>query len=45
MRKAILFICLVALSIAVKAQFAVNYYYDGNTIGISTNPEKGGTIR
>jgi hypothetical protein len=41
MRKTILFICLVALSFAGKSQFAVNYYYDGNTIGISTNPEKG----
>jgi len=41
MRKTILFIFLIALSFAGKAQFAVNYYYDGNTIGISTNPEKG----
>ena len=41
MKKAILFIFLIALSFAGKAQFAVNYYYDGNTIGISTNPEKG----
>lgn len=41
MKKLILFIFLIALSFAGKAQFAVNYYYDGNTIGISTNPEKG----
>lgn len=41
MKRAILFIFLIALSFAGKAQFAVNYYYDGNTIGISTNPEKG----
>jgi hypothetical protein len=41
MKKIILFIFLIALSFAGKSQFAVNYYYDGNTIGISTNPEKG----
>jgi hypothetical protein len=41
MKKSILFIFLIALSFAGKAQFAVNYYYDGNTIGLSTNPEKG----
>ncbi|MBA4410155.1 MAG: hypothetical protein Q8S54_06755 [Bacteroidota bacterium] len=41
MKKSILFIFLIALSFAGNAQFAVNYYYDGNTIGISTNPEKG----
>ena len=41
MKKSILFIFLLSLSFAGKAQFAVNYYYDGNTIGISTNPEKG----
>ncbi|HAQ19874.1 MAG TPA: hypothetical protein DCR40_11670 [Prolixibacteraceae bacterium] len=40
MKKSILFIFLIALSFAGKAQFAVSYYYDGNTIGISTNPEK-----
>jgi hypothetical protein len=41
MKKTILLIFLIALSFTGKAQFAVNYYYDGNTIGISTNPEKG----
>lgn len=40
MKKAIFFVVLLAVSFAGKAQFAVNYYYDGNTIGISTNPEK-----
>ena len=40
MKKSILIIVFIALSFAGKAQFAVNYYYDGNTVGLSTNPEK-----
>jgi hypothetical protein len=40
MKKSILIIFIIALSFTVKAQFAVSYYYDGNTIGLSTNPEK-----
>lgn len=40
MKKSILIIFIIALSFAGKAQFAVNYYYDGNTVGLSTNPEK-----
>jgi hypothetical protein len=39
--KRIICICLIVFSFTAKAQFAVNYYYDGNTIGLSTNPEKG----
>ena len=40
MKKSILIIFIIVLSFAGKAQFAVNYYYDGNTVGLSTNPEK-----
>lgn len=32
---------LFVFSLMAKAQFAVNYYYDGNTIGLSTDPQKG----
>jgi len=40
MKKAFFFLFLIAFSFTGKAQFAVNYYYDGNTLGISTSPEK-----
>lgn len=40
MKKAFIFLFLLVFSFAGKAQFAVNYYYDGNTLGISTSPEK-----
>ncbi len=40
MKKVIIGFCLIVISFGTKAQFAVNYYYDGNTIGLSTNPEK-----
>jgi len=40
MRKSIFVFCFFVLAIAGKAQIAVNYYYDGHTIGLSTNPEK-----
>ena len=37
MKKLTLFVLLTAFSFSVKAQFSVNYYYDGNTLGISTS--------
>ncbi|MBT3384626.1 MAG: hypothetical protein HN778_01545 [Prolixibacteraceae bacterium] len=38
MKKLVLFLLLVAFSFLLKAQLSVNYYYDGNTVGISTSP-------
>ncbi len=40
MKKIILLISLAVFTFSVKAQFSVNYYYDGNTVGISTSPAK-----
>ena len=40
MKRTIILLVLLSVSFAGKAQFAVNYYYDGNTLGISTSPEK-----
>jgi len=41
MKKIAVGFCFVVFSLLAHAQFAVNYYYDGHTIGLSTNPEKG----
>lgn len=38
MKKLVLFFLLAVLTTSLKAQFSVNYYYDGNTLGISTSP-------
>ncbi|NQU87796.1 MAG: hypothetical protein HQ541_18770 [Mariniphaga sp.] len=38
MKKIVLLFCLAAFSFSIKAQFSINYYYDGNTMGISTSP-------
>jgi hypothetical protein len=38
MKKLILLLFLAAISYTLKAQFSINYYYDGNTLGISTSP-------
>ena len=40
MKKFVFAIGFVVLTFIAQARFAVNYYYDGNTIGLSTSPEK-----